>query len=119
MPARISVNGFGHTDISFVFADDPFLLNAYKGIVEELNRLKQDEADRRHRFDRKEQFLFALNRKSDGSYTFRPPDSAVTDIHNDDELPKERYHDRVFPKDYAKKRKSKRRTQNRSRRKRS
>lgn len=48
---------------------------------------------------------------------FHPPESAVTDAVVDTSgLPNARYHNRTFPKDYAKKKKAKRRQQKQARR---
>jgi len=75
-----------------------------------------EEIDHRHGLDREAQ-TYALIRKPDNSYVFHPHDSVVTDAVVDTSgLPNARYHDRTFPKDYAKKKKAKRRQQKQARR---
>ena len=73
-----------------------------------------DEIDRRNGLDRDAQ-AYALIRKPDNSLLFHLTESAVTDVRFDGEMPKERYHDRTFPKDYYKRKKAKRRQQKQSR----
>ena len=78
-----------------------------------------EEIDRLHGLDREAQKTYVLTRKPDNSYTIHLSESDVTDIVVDTSgLPNARYHDRIFPKDYAKKKKAKRRQQKQSRRKR-
>lgn len=61
---------------------------------------------------------YALTHSPDYMYMSKLPDSACCEVRINGELPKERYHDRTFPKDYAKKKKAKRRAQKQARRKR-
>ena len=121
MPTKIPVNGFGRLGKLVMMAQAwPYLMEGQRRMLtrsmkeQELREI--EEADLRHGLDRKAQ-TYALTRKSDNSYVFNPPESAVTDALVDTSgLPNARYHDRTFPKDYAKKKKVKRRQQKQARR---
>ena len=121
MPTKMPVNGFGRLGkLSPTATVWPYMLKDERRMltqsmtVQELREI--EEADLRHGLDRKAQ-TYALTRKPDNSYVFHPHDSAVTDAVVDmSDLPNARYHDRTFPKDYAKKKKAKRRQQKQARR---
>lgn len=116
---RIALNGFGR--LALLAQTMPVLPalehRAMQSMIAEASRI--DTATSEQEFtglDRDEQRLYALTRHADNSYTFHPPETAVTDVRINGELPKGRYHDRTFPKDYTKKKKAKRRQQKQSRR---
>jgi hypothetical protein len=121
MPTKIPVNGFGRIGKMLAMAQTwPYLMEGQRRMmtrsmkVQELREI--EKADRRHGLDREAQ-TYALIRKPDNSYVFHPPESAVTDaVVDTSDLPNARYHDRTFPKDYAKKKKAKRRQQKQARR---
>lgn len=121
MPTKIPVNGFGRigklslmsTAWCYLPKDERRMLTQNVK-VQELREI--EEADLRHGLDRKAQ-TYALTRKPDNSYVFHPNDSVVTDAVVDmSDLPNARYHDRIFPKDYTKKKKAKRRQEKQARR---
>ena len=122
MPTRIPVNGFGRLGKLVMMAQAwPYLLEGQRRMLtrsmKEQEQRELDEIDRRHGLDREAQ-TYVLTRKPDNSYVFHPPESAVTDaVVDTSDLPNARYHDRTFPKDYAKKKKAKRRMQKQSRKK--
>ena len=59
---------------------------------------------------------YKITQTSDGSYTFYPNSSSVTDAVVDTrEMPRDRYEGRIFPKNYSKKRKAKARQRRKSR----
>ena len=120
MPTKIPVNGFGRIGRMAMMATTwPYLLQRAQRLVtqsieaEELREM--EEIDRRHGLVRESQ-TYTLTRHPDNSFTFYPKESAITDVCIDGKLPKQRYHDRTFPKDYAKKKKAKRRQQKQARR---
>lgn len=117
---RIAINGFGRLGKLMMMATAwPYLMEKERRIVTQCiegERMRENwEADRRHGLDRVAQ-TYALICKPDKSL-FHLPETSVTDICINSELPKGRYHDRIFTKDYAKKKKAKRRQQKISRRK--
>ena len=122
MPTKIPVNGFGRLGKMVMMAQAwPYLMEGQRRMLtrsmKEQEQRELDEIDRRHGLDREAQ-IYALIRKPDNSYVFHPPESAVTDaVVDTSDLPNARYHDRTFPKDYAKKKKAKRRMQKQSRKK--
>lgn len=121
MPTKIPVNGFGRIGkLAMMVQAWPYLLEGQSRMlthdmkVQELREI--EEADLQHGLDRKAQ-TYALTRKPDNSYVFHPNDSVVTNALVDtSDLPNARYHDRTFPKDYAKKKKAKHRQQKQARR---
>lgn len=121
MPTKIPVNGFGRLGKMLAMAQMwPYLMEGQRRMLtrsmkeQELREI--EEIDRLNGLNRKAQ-TYALIRKPDNSYVFHPYDSVVTDAVVDTSgLPNARYHDRIFPKDYAKKKKAKRRRQNQARR---
>lgn len=121
MPTKIPVNGFGRLGKLAIMATAwPYLLEGQRRMLtrsmkeQELREI--EEIDRLNGLDRKAQ-TYALIRKPDNSYVFHPHDSVVTDALVDtSDLPNARYHNRTFPKDYAKKKKAKRRQQKQARR---
>lgn len=121
MPTKIPVNGFGRLGkLSLMATAWPYLLAGERRMLtrsmKEQELCELDEIDRRHGLDREAQ-TYVLTRKPDNSYVFHPPESAVTDaVVDTSDLPNARYHDRTFPKDYAKKKKARRRQQKQSRR---
>ena len=116
MPTKIPVNGFGRLGKMLAMAQTwPYLMESQRRMLtqsmEEQKLREIEEIDRRHGLDREAQ-TYALTRKPDNSYVFYPPESAVTDaVVDTSDLPNARYHNRTFPKDYAKKKKAKRRQQ--------
>ena len=101
----------------------PYLMESQRRMMtqsmKEQERRDIEEINRLHGLDREAQKTYVLTRKPDNSYKIHLSEDDVTDIVvNTSELPKSRYHDRTFPKDYAKKKKAKRRQQKQSRRKR-
>lgn len=85
-------------------------------IDEEQERRKLGAAVHKNGLERDIQ-TYALTYSPDYMYMSKLPDSACCEVRINGELPKERYHDRTFPKDYAKKKKAKRRAQKQARRK--
>lgn len=121
MPTKIPVNGFGRLGKLTMMAQTwPYLMEGQRRMLtrsmkeQELREI--EEIDRRNGLDRETQ-TYALTRKPDNSYVFHLPESTVTDAVVDTSgLLNARYHDRIFPKDYAKKKKAKRRQQKQARR---
>lgn len=124
MPTKIPVNGFGRIGKMLAMAQTwPYLMESQRRLMtqsmKEHERRDIEEIDRLHGLDREAQKTYVLTHKPDNSYTIHLSESDVTDIVvNTSELPKARYHNRIIPKDYAKKKKAKRRMQKQSRRKR-
>jgi glyceraldehyde-3-phosphate dehydrogenase/erythrose-4-phosphate dehydrogenase len=124
MPTKIPVNGFGRIGKMLAMAQTwPYLMESQRRMMtqsmKEQERRDIEEIDRLHGSVPEAQKTYVLARKPDNSYTIHLSESDVTDIVVDtSELPKARYHDRIFPKDYAKKKKAKRRQQKQSRRRR-
>ena len=124
MPTKIPVNGFGRLGKMLAMAQTwPYLMESQRRMVtqsmKEQERRDIEEINRLHGLDREAQKAYVLSRKPDNSYTIHLSESDVTDIVVDtSDLPNARYHDRIFPKDYFKKKKAKRRQQKQSRRKR-
>ena len=121
MPTKIPVNGFGRLGKMLAMAQTwPYLMESQRRMMkqsmEEQERRDIEEIDRLHGLDREAQKTYVLTRKPDNSYVFHPSDSTVTAVLVDTSgLPNARYHDRTFPKDYAKKKKAKRRQQKQAR----
>ena len=121
MPTKMPFNGFGRLGkLSLMATAWPYLQGGQRRMLtqsmkeQELREL--DEIDRLHGLGREVQ-AYALTRKPDNSYVFHPPESAVTGaVVDTSDLPNARCHDRTFPKDYAKKKKAKRRQQKHARR---
>ncbi len=115
------VNGFGRLGkLPLMATVWPYLLKDERRMLTQSMKEQElreiEEIDRRHGLDREAQ-TYALIRKPDNSYVFHPPESIVTDaVVDTSDLPNERYHNRTFPKDYAKKKKAKRRQQKQARR---
>ena len=124
MPTRIPVNGFGRLGKMLAIAQTwPYLMESQRRMMtqsmKEQERRDIEEINRLHGLDREAQKTYVLTRKPDNSYTIHLSESDVTDIIVDtSDLPNARYHNRIFPKDYAKKKKATRRQQKQSRRKR-
>ena len=124
MPTKIPVNGFGRLGKTLAMAQTwPYLMESQRRMLtqsmKEQERRDIEEINRLHGLDREAQKTYVLTRKPDNSYKIHLSEADVTDIVvNTSELPEARYHDRTFPKDYAKKKKAKRRQQKQSRRKR-
>jgi glyceraldehyde-3-phosphate dehydrogenase/erythrose-4-phosphate dehydrogenase len=124
MLTKIPVNGFGRIGKMLAMAQTwPYLMESQRRVMtqsmKEQERRDIEEIDRLHGSVPEAQKTYVLARKPDNSYTIHLSESDVTDIVVDtSELPKARYHDRIFPKDYAKKKKAKRRQQKQSRRRR-
>ena len=114
MPNKIALNGFGRLGRLALMAQTLPLMppQASKVFEEGLASLQNvvNDADRRN--------MRIRMYPTDDSKVFKlkPNDATVTDAFVDGNLPKERYHDRTFPKDYIKKKKAKRRNQNQARR---
>ena len=121
MPTKIPVNGFGRLGKLAMMAQTwPYLLEGQRRMLTQNMKVQElreiEEIDRRNGLDRKAQ-TYALVRKPDNSYVFHLNDSVVTDaVVDTSDLPNARYHDRTFPKDYAEKKKAKRRQQKLARR---
>ena len=121
MPTKIPVNGFGRLGKLAMMAQTwPYLLEGQRRMLTQSMKVQElremEETDLRHGLDRKAQ-TYALTRKPDNSYVFHPPESVVTDaVVDTSDLPNARYHNRTFPKDYAKKKKAKRCQQKQARR---
>lgn len=124
MPTKIPVNGFGRLGKMLAMAQTwPYLMESQRRMMtqsmKEQERRDIEEIDRLHGLDREAQKTYVLTRKPDNSYVIHLSESDVTDIVVDtSDLPNARYHNRIFSKDYAKKKKAKRRQQKQSRRKR-
>ena len=124
MPTKIPVNEFGRLGKMLAMAQTwPYLMESQRRMMtqsmKEQERRDIEEIDRLHGLDREAQKTYVLTRKPDNSYAIHLSESDVTDIvANTSELPEARYHNRIFPKDYTKKKKAKRRQQKQSRRKR-
>lgn len=122
MPTKIPVNEFGRLGKMLAMAQTwPYLMESQRRMMtqsmKEQDRRDIEEIDRLYGLDREAQKTYVLTRKPDNSLAIHLPESDVTDIVVDtSELP--RYHNRIFPKDYAKKKKAKCRQQKQSRRKR-
>lgn len=120
MPKRIPLNGTGRLGrLAMMVTVWPYLMmtdarRALTNILEVERQREKDELDRLHGIDRTAQ-TYALIRQPDDSFKFKLPDSACCDVHIDGGIPKDRYHDRTFPKDYTKKKKAKRRQQKQGR----
>mgnify|MGYP007012484145 CR=1 FL=1 len=119
MPKKIPLNGTGRLGRLAMTAQAwSFLMAGYRraltNILEVERQREEDELDRLHGLERTAQ-TYALIRQPDDSFKFKLPDSACCDVYIDGEIPKDRYHDRTFPKDYAKKKKAKRRHQKQGR----
>lgn len=119
MPKRIPLNGTGRLGrLAMMTPAWPFLMagerRALANILEVERQREKDELDRLHGIDRTAR-TYALIRQPDDSFKFKLPDSACCDVHIDGDIPKDRYHDRTFPKDYTKKKKAKRRQQKQGR----
>ena len=123
MPTKIPVNGFGRLGKMLAMAQTwPYLMESQRRMMtqsmKEQERRDIEEIDRLHGSAREAQKTYVLTRKPDNSYAIHLSESDVTDIVvNTSELPEARYHNRIFPKYYAKKKKAKRRQQKQSRRK--
>ena len=124
MPTKIPVNGFGRLGKMLAMAQTwPYLMESQRRMMtqsmKEQERRDIEEINRLHGLDCEAQKTYVLTRKPDNSYTIHLSESDVTDIVVDtSKLPEARYHNRIFPKGYAKKKKAKRRQQKQSRRKR-
>ena len=124
MPTKIPVNGFGRLGKMLAMAQTwPYLMESQRRMMtqsmKEQERRDIEEINRLHGLDREAQKTYVLTRKPDNSYTIHLSESDVTNIVVDtSELPKARYHNRIFPKDYNKKKKAKRRAEKQARRKR-
>ena len=119
MPKRIPLNGTGRLGRLAMMAPVwPLLMagerRAFANCLEVERLREKDRLDRLNGLDRTAQ-TYALIRQPDDSFKFKLPDSACCDVHIDGEIPKDRYHDRTFQKDYAKKKKAKRRHQKQGR----
>lgn len=120
MPKRIPLNGTGRLGRLAMMAPVwSYLMmtdarRALTNILEVERQRDKDELDRLHGIYRTAQ-TYVLIRQPDDSFKFKLPDSACCDVHIDGEIPKDRYHDRTFQKDYTKKKKAKRRQQKQGR----
>ena len=114
MPHKIALNGFGRLGRLALMAQTIPLMppKARKVFEDGIESMKDaiNDADERRRG------LRMYPTKIEREVKLRPPESIVTDVMVDtSDLPKERYHDRILPKDYYKKKKAKRRQQKKSR----
>ena len=113
MPHKIALNGFGRIGRLALMAQTiQFAPPKAKRVFEEGLKSLQDVIDNA---DRRNMTLPIYPFPTDDAMVFvKKPESAVTDF-NVDDMPKERYHDRIFSKDYFKKKKAKRLQQKQSR----
>ena len=111
MPHKIALNGFGRLGRLAIMAQTIPLMppKARKVFEEGLKSLQDviDDADRRN-------MRLRMFPTDDARVFTKKLESSVTEVEVDD-MPKERYHDRRFSKDYFKKKKAKRRNQKQSR----
>ena len=111
MPHKIALNGFGRIGrLALMEQTILFAPPKAKRVFEEgLKSLQDviDNADWRN-------MRLRMFPTDDAMVFVKKPESSVTDF-NVDDMPKERYHDRIFSKDYFKKKKAKRRQQKQSR----
>lgn len=111
MPHKIALNGFGRLGKLAIMAQTiPLMPPKAREVFEEgIESLKEaiNEADERRRG-------FRMFPTDDAMVFVKKPEFAVTDVKVDD-MPKARYHSRIFSKDYFKKKKAKRRNQKQSR----
>lgn len=115
MPHKIALNGFGRLGRLALMAQTlPLMPPRAKRVFEDgIGSLKDviNEKDNRNIS------LRMYPTENIREFELRPPESIVTDVMVDtSDLPNARYHDRTFPKDYAKKKKAKRRQQKQARR---
>lgn len=115
MPGKIALNGFGRLGRLALMAQTAPLISqkADRVFKQGLESLKDAVADT----DRRSGSLRMYPTADIRDLSLKPPDSIVTDAVVDmSDLPNARYHNRTFPKDYAKKKKAKRRQQKQARR---
>lgn len=115
MSGKIALNGFGRLGRLALMAQTVSLISqkADRIFKQGLESLKEAVADTDRRSDSLRMYPTADIRE----LSLKPPDTIVTDALVDtSDLPNARYHDRTFPKDYAKKKKAKRRKQRQARR---
>lgn len=115
MPHKIALNGFGWLGRLALMAQTAPLISqkADRIFKQGLESLKEAVADT----DRRSASLRMYPTADIRVFSLKPPDPTVTDALVDTSgLPNARYHDRTFPKDYAKKKKAKRRQQKQARR---
>ena len=116
MSGKIALNGFGRLGRLALMAQTATLISqkADRVFKQGLNSLKEVVADT----DRRSDSLRICPTADIREFSLKPPDPIVTDALVDMlGLPNSRYYDRTFPKDYAKKKKAKRRQQKQARRK--
>ena len=116
MSGKITLNGFGRFGRLTLLAQTAPLISqkADRMFKQGLESLKEAVADT----DRRSDSLRMYPTADIMEISLGPPDPTVTDVLVDTSgLPNARYHDRTFPKDYAKKKKAKRRQQKQARRK--
>ena len=115
MPGKIVLNGFGRLGRLALMAQTAPLISQKADMVfkQGLESLKETVADA----DRRSVSLRMYPTADIREFSIKPPNLKVTDdLVDTSGLPNARYHDRTFPKDYAKKKKAKCRQQKRARR---
>ena len=115
MPGKITLNGFGKLSSLALLAQAAPLISkkADRVFKQGLESLKEAVEDA----DKRSVSLRIYPTADFREFEWKTPKSVVTDILVDtSDLPNVRYHDRTFPKDYAKKKKAKRRQQKQARR---
>ena len=122
---KIALNGFGsigrlmmQTMPILSYAPEPER-RAMQNMIDEAQRRDTLEAERKKHelFCNPPSHTLHHDPYQPHTFTFHLPESAVTDVRVDDApVINDRYWNRQFPKDYAKKKKAKRRQQNQSRR---
>lgn len=115
MPHKIALNGFGRLGRLALMAQTlPLMPPGAKRVFEDGIESLKDVINEK---DNRNVSLRMYPTPTSREFELRPPESVVTDVMVDtSDLPNARYHDRTFPKDYAKKKKAKRRQQKHARR---
>lgn len=119
MPTKIPFNGFGRLGKMQILA---MMSHLMANIPQKGNRLFQEAAESLQEAigdaDSRKVSLRKYPTECVREFKMIPPESVVTDVVVDtSDIPNPRYHDRTFPKDYDKKKESKRRQQKQARRK--
>ena len=116
MPHKIALNGFGRLGRLALMAQTlPLMPPGAKRVFEDGIESLKDVINEK---DNRNVSLRMYPTPTSREFKLRPPESVVTDaVVDTSDIPNPRYHDRTFPKDYAKKKKAKRRQQKQARRK--
>ena len=113
MPHKIALNGFGRVGRLALMAQTlPLMPPGAKRVFEDGIESLKDVINEK---DNRNVSLRMYPTPTSREFKLRPPDSVVTDaVVDTSDLPNARYHDRTFPKDYYKRKKTKRRQQKQS-----